>query len=126
MGKFNELELPNPIKSTDELWNQHLGMEVEDFITRKLEESNIVSMEYKDSWLRLVKENGDILEHEVSVIEPTYSYGIKVIGLKIDDGEPYTDVKDDLTFQYKSGKTVKLGIAMYALITTSEAKDRAG
>ena len=53
MGKFNELELPNPIKSTDELWNQHLGMEVEDFITRKLESSNIVGMEYDKSSYKL-------------------------------------------------------------------------
>ena len=125
MGKFNELELPNPIKSTDEMWDTHLGMEVEDFITRKLEDSNIVGMSYENQVLRLVKENGKVLETEVSVIEPTYSYGIKVMGLKIDDAV-YTDVSDNLTFQYKSGKTVRLGIAMYALITTSETKDRAG
>lgn len=126
MGKFEINELPNPIKNTSEKWHDHLGMEVEDFVTRKLEESNIVNIEYNDSWLRLIKENGDVLEREVSVIEPTYSYGIKVVGLKIDDNEPYTDVKNDLTFQYKSGKTVKLGIAMYALITTSDSRDRQG
>jgi hypothetical protein len=105
-------------------------MEVEDLITRQLEKAQggeIQQMEYdlETSILSLKKANGETVTAEVSVIPPTYSYGIMLYGIDI-DGTIYTSANSSLLMQYNSDKTVKLGIALYAASTTSVTVDRVG
>jgi hypothetical protein len=114
----------------DTEWNGHSGMEVEDLITRQLEKAQggeIQQMEYdlETSILSLKKANGETVTAEVSVIPPTYSYGIMLYGIDI-NGTIYTSANSSLLMQYNSDKTVKLGIALYAVSTTSVTVDRVG
>lgn len=131
MAKFENL--PNQIIDLETEWDGHSGMEVEDFISRKIEKTegqNIVDMEYDSatSMLTLLKENGDTVSTEVSVIPPTYSYGIMVYGVMLDNdpSKIYTEANGSLLMQYNSDRNVKVGIAMYAVATTSITTDRIG
>jgi hypothetical protein len=47
------------------------------------------------SMLSIQKENGEVITAEVSVIPPTYSYGIKIYGVDI-NGTVYTDANSSL------------------------------
>ncbi len=131
MAKFENL--PNPITDIDAQWEQHKGYEVEDFISRKIEKTegqNIANMSYDaaTSILTLLKDNGEKVETEVSVIPPTYSYGIMIYGVMLDNktDQIYTEANSSLLMQYNSDKNVKVGIAMYAIATTSVTVDRIG
>lgn len=128
MAKFENL--PNQIPDLNTEWDGHSGMEVEDFISRKLEQANVVDMQYDatTSKLTIVKENGEKIDAEVSVIPPTYSYGILVYGVVLDNDftKIYTDANNSLLMQYNSDRNVKVGIAMYAVATTSVTTDRIG
>ena len=88
MAKFENL--PNQITDLATGWDGHLGMEVEDFICRKIESTEgteIVQSDYNASTgiLTLLKKSGEKVETEVSVIPPTYSYGILVYGVILDN-----------------------------------------
>lgn len=131
MAKFEDL--PNKIENLETEWDQHSGMEVEDFITRKIETvegQDIVKAEYSPETgiLSLTKENGEKVETEVSVVPPTYSYGIMVYGIMLDDDKDkiYTAANGSLLMQYNSDKNVKVGIVMYAISTTTVVIDRIG
>lgn len=131
MAKFENL--PNQITDIDTQWEQHTGWEVEDFISRKIEQTqgqNISNMSYDvtTNTLTLLKDNGEKVETEVSVIPPTYSYGIMVYGVMLDNksDQIYTEANSSLLMQYNSDKNVKVGIAMYAIATTSVTVDRIG
>lgn len=131
MAKFDDL--PNQIKDLETEWDQHSGMEVEDFITRRIESvegQDITSASYnaQTGILSIIKENGEKVETEVSVIPPTYSYGIMVYGVMLDNNPEkiYTAANGSLLMQYNSDKNIKVGIAMYAVATTSVTTDRIG
>ena len=131
MAKFENL--PNQITDLLTEWDGHSGMEVEDFICRKIEKTegqDIVDASYDSttSILTLLKENGEKVEAEVSVIPPTYSYGIMVYGVMLDNDSSkiYTEANSSLLMQYNSDRNVKVGIAMYAVATTSVTTDRIG
>lgn len=131
MAKFENL--PNQITDLATEWDGHSGMEVEDFISRKIEKTegqDIVDASYDSSTsiLTLLKSNGDKVETEVSVIPPTYSYGIMVYGVMLDNktDKIYTEANSSLLMQYNSDRNVKVGIAMYAVATTSVTTDRIG
>lgn len=131
MAKFENL--PNQITDLLTEWDGHSGMEVEDFICRKIEKTegqDIVDASYDSSTsiLTLLKENGEKVQTEVSVIPPTYSYGIMVYGVMLDNDSSkiYTEANSSLLMQYNSDRNVKVGIAMYAVATTSVTTDRIG
>jgi hypothetical protein len=86
-------------------------------------------MSYENSTLTLVKENGDTISTAVTVETPTYNYGIYVYGIMIDNNpnKIYTSINENLTTQYVSGRNIKVGIAMYAIASTSfSVSDRPG
>ena len=131
MAKFEDL--PNKIENLETEWDQHSGMEVEDFITRRIENvegQDITNAEYNPETgiLSIIKKNGEKVETEVSVVPPTYSYGIMVYGVMLDNDEDkiYTAANGSLLMQYNSDKNVKVGIAMYAISTTTVTVDRIG
>ena len=64
--------IANKEKPFEELWENHSGMEVEDFITRNL----IVDGNYdgNSEVLSLMKADGKAIEIPVSVQTPTYIY----------------------------------------------------
>lgn len=131
MAKFENL--PNQITDLATEWDGHSGMEVEDFISRKIEDAEnaeVVQMQYDQATgtLTLLKQGGEKVETEVSVIPPTYSYGILVYGVMLDNDSSkiYTAANSSLLMQYNSDRNVKIGIAMYAVATTSVTTDRIG
>lgn len=131
MAKFENL--PNPIIDLETQWDGHSGMEVEDFLTRKVESvegTEIIQSGYDAATgiLTLLKKNGEKVETEVSVIPPTYSYGIMVYGVVLDNdySKIYTSANGSLLMQYNSDRNVKVGIAMYAVSTTSVTTDMVG
>lgn len=133
MAKFEELGDANRIKNTDEAWNGKSGMQVEDFLCRKIDSAegqDITSMDYdvESSILTLHKGNGETVQAEVSVVTPTYSYGIMVYGVMLNNNPDkiYTKADKTLLMQYNSDKNIKVGIVMYAIATTSVISDRVG
>ena len=82
----------------------------------------------ESSILTLHKGNGETVQAEVSVVTPTYSYGIMVYGVMLDNKSDkiYTEANGSLLMQYNSDRNVKVGIAMYAVATTSVTTDRIG
>ena len=123
-GKKRE-NLANPIESFDESWdNNHTGQEVEDFITTKLIEADgekIIGMTYENQQLILHKANNDTVSAEVSVITPTYYYGIKLYGIRVDgdNNKIYTAANSDVTIQYTPERRVEAGVIMYAISQTT-------
>lgn len=126
MAKFDTLG--NRIEDIATEWDGHSGMEVEDFICRKLEQANIVSAVYDGgtSMLDLNKEDGSKLQVEISVIEPEYNYGIMLYGVRVDGGTIYTEANNTLLTSYVPGKKIELGVVLYATVTTSQTLDRVG
>ena len=127
MAKFDNL--PNSIPDKDTEWNGHSGMEVEDFITRNLEDldNNIIdSGSYEDEILKLHKKDGSSVDIPVTVQEPTYAYGIYIYGLRINGGTPILRGQSLQTIQYTEDKKYELGIAIYATADTSIRQDRVG
>ena len=128
MGKFTDSELSGVrITNTETRWNEYSGAQVEDFITRKLEQATIASMEYSGQTLTVINEDGSKKTVEISVIEPTYSFGIMVYGVRLDgdNTKVYTE-GSSLLMQYNSDRKVEVGIAMYAIQTTNSITDRIG
>ena len=122
----------NRITSYDESWdNNHTGQEVEDFITTKLIEADgeqITNMSYVNQQLVLQKKNGELIQTEVSVITPTYYYGIKLYGIRIDgdNNKVYTAANNDVTIQYTPERKVEAGVIMYAISVTTDKYDQIG
>ena len=87
-----------------------------------------MSYDSTTSRLTLLKSNWEKVETEVWVIPPTYSYGIMVYGVMLDNKSDkiYTEANGSLLMQYNSDRNVKVGIAMYAVATTSVTTDRIG
>ena len=128
MGKFTDSELSGVrIANTETRWENYSGAQVEDFITRKLEQATIARMEYSGQILTVTNEDGSKKTVEISVIEPTYSFGIMVYGLRLDGdtSKVYTE-GSSLLMQYNSDRKVEVGIAMYAIQTTNTITDRIG
>ena len=127
MAKFEDL--PNRITDLETEWDGHSGMEVEDFISRKIEEvdnNTLVDGTYEDEILKLIKKDGSSIDIPVTVQEPTYSFGIYIYGLRV-DGKIITRDLEEQILQYKKDKTFELGIAMYAISTIgSNQSDRVG
>lgn len=106
----------------DDAWEQKSGKQVEDFICRNI----LVGGTYDSTSEKLILVKGgydekgeplDSIKIDVSVIEPSYIYGIVVYGLKI-DGVIYTG--ESLLTQYRAGRKIELGIAIRSVA------DRAG
>ena len=127
MAKFEDL--PNKIENLETEWDQHSGMEVEDFITRNLEtlDNNIIeSGTYENELLKLFKKDGTSVDIPVTVTEPEYSFGIYIYALRVDGRVITRDLEEQL-IQYKKDKNFELGIAMYAISTIgSRVTDRVG
>ena len=128
MSKFNDLvdSIYNEENHLEVAWEQRSGRAVEDFITRKLEnldDSQIVGATYAGTTLTLQKADNSVITCEVAVVDPTYTYGIKIYGLDYNGTIIETGSN---TIQYNSSKTYKLGIAMYAIMTTTVITDRVG
>lgn len=127
MAKFEDL--PNQITSLETEWDGHSGMEVEDYISRNIEEldNNVIeSGIYEDETLKLYKKDGSSVDVHITVQEPTYSYGIYIYGLRVDGGNPILRGQGLQTIQYVDSKKYELGIAMYATADTSIRQDRVG
>ena len=106
--------IANKEKPFEELWENHSGMEVEDFITRNL----IVDGNYdgNSEVLSLMKADGKAIEIPVSVQTPTYIYGIICYGVRL-DGTVYNG--NEMLMQYRDGRKVELGIAIQSVADRS-------
>ena len=107
-------------------WQDFSGDDVEDYITRRINENSdntIVNADFAGTTLTLHKASGDPITCEVAVVDPSYTYGIKIYGLDYNGTIIETGSN---TIQYNSSKTYKLGIAMYAIMTTTVITDRVG
>lgn len=132
MAKFEDLSSPiwtgNQSVDIDTTWNGHTGQEVEDYITRSIEDlenNDIVNGTYEDEMLSLVKKDGSKVEINVTVQQPTYAFGIYIYGLKVND-KLILRGQDLQTIQYTKDKTYQLGIAMYATADTTVRSNRVG
>jgi hypothetical protein len=68
MAKFEDL--PNQITSLETEWDGHSGMEVEDYISRNIEEldNNVIeSGIYEDETLKLYKKDGSSVDVHITV-----------------------------------------------------------
>lgn len=106
--------IANKEKPFEELWENHSGMEVEDFITRNLiTEGNYDS---NSEVLSLMKADGKTIDIPVSVQTPTYIYGIINYGVRL-DGTVYNG--NEMLMQYRDGRKVELGIAIQSVADRS-------
>ena len=123
--------LANPIQDLETVWDGHTGQEVETFITDELEKADgekITNMSYVNQQLILQKKNGDVIQTEVSVITPTYYYGIKLYGIRVDgdNNKVYTAANTDVTIQYTPERKIEAGVIMYAISQTTSINDQIG
>ena len=130
MGKIQNLA--HPIESLEEPWQGHVGQEVETFITDELEKAEgekIIRMTYENQQLVLHKANNETIQAVVSVITPTYYYGIKLYGIRIIDSDNtkiFTAANSDVTVQYTPQRKVEAGVILYAISRTVEDTDQLG
>ena len=123
--------LTNPIQNYETIWDNHTGQEVETFITDKLmgaEGEKIVAVSYEDQQLTLHKANNTTISAEVSVITPTYYYGIKLYGIRVDSSNDkiYTAANNSVTVQYTPERKIEAGVIMYAISHTTTIRDQIG
>ena len=123
--------LTNPIQNYETIWDNHTGQEVETFITDKLmgaEGEKIVAVSYEDQQLTLHKANNTTISAEVSVITPTYYYGIKLYGIRVDSSNDkiYTAANNSVTVQYTPERKIEAGVIMYAISQTTTIRDQIG
>lgn len=115
MAKFDNL--PNQITDLTTHWEGHSGQEVEDFLTRNLEnldKADVKSMQYDSATQTLSLYNKDkdiIASAEVSVATPTYNHSIEIKHIYIDD----QDVTSKDQIQCKLGSKIELGV-IYKLL----------
>lgn len=121
--------LSGRITDTNVAWQDKSGQHVEDFICQSISDlkgNDIKSGNYniKDTMLNLVKVNGDVIPIEISVVPPTYNYGLKIFGIKIGD-VPYDNT--DITHIIQSNTEVSLLVGVYGTIqTVGDPIDRGG
>ena len=119
-GASNEWEEP---------WEGHSGKAVESFITKKLKDSEdkrLVDMQYANNELTLIFKDNTSIKRTVAPIEPSYIYGLKLYGLKVNDKLMSPDNSNLLKFQYKEGTTVKVGVIFYAVMQTLDTQNQLG
>lgn len=110
MAKFENLS--NQITDLLTEWNGHSGMEVEDFITRNLEnldKSDIKSIQFDSASQKLTlynKDEQEIASTEVSVAEPIYNHSIEISKIYI-DGQ---DITNNNSIVCKLGSKIELGV----------------
>lgn len=110
MAKFENL--PNQITDLLTEWNGHSGMEVEDFITRNLEnldKADIKSIQFDSASQKLTlynKDEQEIASTEVSVAEPIYNHSIEISKIYI-DGQ---DITNNNSIVCKLGSKIELGV----------------
>lgn len=110
MAKFENL--PNQITDVLTEWNGHSGMEVEDFITRNLEnldKADIKSIQFDSASQKLTlynKDEQEIASTEVSVAEPIYNHSIEISKIYI-DGQ---DITNNNSIVCKLGSKIELGV----------------
>ena len=142
MGKFTNDELAESlrIKSFDQRWggtpedpnNKCSGMQVEEFICRNLENltnTSVENMTYdqSNSELKIIGKDGNILaQTTVTVVTPTYNYGIWIYGVRLNNQDVHEASETKLLTQYTKNTKVELGVALYASIITTKEQDRLG
>lgn len=92
-------------------WDQRTGQNVEDYITRRLNNS-IIGGKYEGTNLILTKGNGEEMPGiPITVAEATYDYGIVFYGLRV-NGTVHTET--NLLMQYVNDQdtTVEAGVAI--------------
>lgn len=110
MAKFENLS--NQITDLLTEWNGHSGMEVEDFITRNLEnldKADIKSIQFDSASQKLTlynKDEQEIASTEVSVAEPIYNHSIEISKIYI-DGQ---DITNNNSIVCKLGSKIELGV----------------
>lgn len=110
MAKFENL--PNKIENLETEWDQHSGMEVEDFITRNLEsldKADVKSIQFDSASQKLTlynKDEREIASTEVSIAEPIYNHSIEISKVYIDD----QNVTNNNSIVCKLGSKVELGV----------------
>lgn len=119
-------DLINKIEYTD-AWDGSTGEQVEDAITRAIQDNankQIKSGEYKDQKLTLYREDGSSLNPiAITVIQPTYSYGIFIYGIKV-NGTLVTRDSSEQIIQYNKDKKYEIGLAVYATADTTQRDNR--
>lgn len=121
--------LSGRITDTNVPWQDKSGQHVEDFICQSISDlkgNDIKSGTYniKTKMLNLVKVNEDVIPIEISVVPPTYNYGLKIFGIKIGD-VPYDNT--DVTHIIQSNTEVSLLVGVYGTIqTVGDPVDRGG
>lgn len=109
-------------KKQYQAWEGYSGDNVEDYITRRIANSNIVNMEYAGTTLILTKEDGTTIQQEVTPVPASYDYGIKVFGLKID-----TNTYNSGDLIVSNSSTVSLLVGAYGTIKlVGDPKDKGG
>lgn len=110
MAKFENL--PNQITDLLTEWNGHSGMEVEDFITRNLEnldKADIKSIQFDSASQKLTlynKDEQEIASTEVSIAEPIYNHSLEISKIYI-DGQ---DITNNNSIVCKLGSKIELGV----------------
>ena len=102
-------DIVNSITDINVSWEGKTGVEVEDFISRRLAKP-IGSMTYTDTTLTLLNPEGDVIASTpITVAEANYDYSIVFYGLKV-NGVVHTG--QNLLMQYKDDTVVEAGIAI--------------
>lgn len=110
MAKFEDL--PNKIDNLDTEWDGHSGMEVEDFISRNLEnldKADVKSIQFDSASQKLTlynKDEEEIASTEVSIAEPIYNQSIEISKVYIDN----QDVTNNDSIVCKLGSKIELGV----------------
>lgn len=125
MGNINKTtdEIADYIKDLNEDWNGKSGLAVENLICRELDSLNkrqIKSGEYDGKTLFLKDQQGNQIIPDgidITVVEPSYSYGIVLYGVRVTNGNVVTMYNTDQLeyIQYKK-----------ASLKTPETKVEAG
>lgn len=111
MGNINKTkdEIADYIKDLNEDWNGKSGLAVENLICREIDSLNkrqIKSGEYDGKTLFLKDQEGNQIIPEgidITVVEPSYSYGIVLYGVRVTNGNVVTMYNTDQPeyIQYK-------------------------
>lgn len=111
MGNINKTkdEIADYIKDLNEDWNGKSGLAVENLICREIDSLNkrqIKSGEYDGKTLFLKDQEGNQIIPEgidITVVEPSYSYGIVLYGVRVTNGNVVTMYNTDQLeyIQYK-------------------------
>ena len=110
MAKFDNLA--SPIQNLSTGWEGHSGTEVEDFLTRQIEnldKADIKRIQFDSASQKLTlynKDEQEITSTEVSIAEPIYNHSIEVSKIYI-DGQ---DITNNNSIVCKLGSKIELGV----------------